>query len=139
MLVIKSTGHENILANHKTTWQLTNESHLTLKGDCIVGVNSTHSAYDLPDTMKIWLKNGNWVSIKIIIGDHEFQGKGQGHTNLTFEDKIDMVFRKSQFTCPRTITINTSFSAFEIPNNITNLLKSRDTSYKIQLNKIINE
>ena len=139
MLVIKATGHENILANHKTTWQLTNESHLTLKGDCIVGVNSSHSAFDLPDTMKIWLKNGNWVSIKIIIGDHEFQGKGQGHQNLTFEDRIDMVFRKSQFTCPRTITINTSFSAFEIPNNITNLLKSRDISFLIEINKILNE
>ena len=33
-------GHENIRGVHKTTFEFTKEKELTLKGDCIIGVNA---------------------------------------------------------------------------------------------------
>ena len=33
-------GHENITAKHKTTLEFTKDKDLSLKGDCIVGVNA---------------------------------------------------------------------------------------------------
>ncbi len=67
-------GHENIRSNHKKTIEITKESHLTSRGDCIVGVNANSSCVDLPDELKNKLKNSkNKRSIFLIkVGDDEF-------------------------------------------------------------------
>ncbi|MHA2278224.1 MAG: DUF371 domain-containing protein [Candidatus Kariarchaeaceae archaeon] len=38
--VFHAWGHPNITSRHKTTWQITTEDHLTLNGDCIIGIRS---------------------------------------------------------------------------------------------------
>ena len=37
---IAFSGHENILATHSRTIEITTDKKLTLQGDCIVGVGS---------------------------------------------------------------------------------------------------
>ena len=54
---IEFFGHENIRSNHKKTIEITKESHLTPRGDCIVGVNANSSCADLPEELKNKLKN----------------------------------------------------------------------------------
>ena len=54
---IEFFGHENIRSNHKKTIEITKESHLTPRGDCIVGVNANSSCSDLPEKLKNKLKN----------------------------------------------------------------------------------
>ena len=41
----------------KKTIEITKESHLTPRGDCIVGVNASSSCIDLPDELKNKLRN----------------------------------------------------------------------------------
>ena len=43
---IEFSGHENIRSNHQKTIEITKESHLTPRGDCIVGVNAKYSCSD---------------------------------------------------------------------------------------------
>ena len=54
---IEFSGHENIRSNHKKTIEITKESHLTLRGDCIVGVNAKSSCADIPEELKNKLRN----------------------------------------------------------------------------------
>ena len=49
---IEFFGHENIRSNHKKTIEITKESHLTTRGDCIIGVRANSSCADLPDALK---------------------------------------------------------------------------------------
>ena len=49
---IEFSGHENIRSNHQKTIEITKESHLTPRGDCIVGVNAKYSCADLPEELK---------------------------------------------------------------------------------------
>ena len=49
---IKFSGHENIRSTHKKTIEITKDSELTTKGDCIIGVNASYSCLDLPSSLK---------------------------------------------------------------------------------------
>ena len=40
-------GHPYITATHKNTFEFTREKHLTLKGDCIIGVNVDYTLAEL--------------------------------------------------------------------------------------------
>ena len=81
---IEFFGHENIRSNHKNTIEITKESHLTPRGDCIVGVSANSSCNDLPEELKNKLKNpGNTIQFLFKVEDIEFSLKGKGHPNLT--------------------------------------------------------
>ena len=70
---IAFTGHENIRSNHQKTIEITKESNLTPRGDCIVGVNAKYSCADLPDELKNKLKSPeSKVTFSIKVGDDDF-------------------------------------------------------------------
>ena len=45
-------GHKNLLGTHKNTLEFTKDKNLTLKGDCIVGVNADFDAGELKNFIK---------------------------------------------------------------------------------------
>ena len=99
---IKFSGHENIRSTHKKTIEITKESELTPRGDCIIGVNATYSCSDLPQTLKEKLQNPeSKVEFSIKVADHEFLVEGKGHKDLVLTHTEDIVIRKSDFTSPR--------------------------------------
>ena len=49
---IPFSGHSNILSLHKKTIEITKDSHLTINGDCIIGVNANLACIDLPEKFK---------------------------------------------------------------------------------------
>ena len=121
---IQFSGHENIRANHQKTIEITKESHLTPSGDCIIGVNATASCADLPPTMKKKLQNPNSkVTFSIKVGEHEFNVHGRGHENLVLTHLEDIVIRKSNFVCPRTLSVKCDKASDLIPREIVSLLQ----------------
>ena len=44
---IPFSGHKNVLSLHKKTVEITKEPHLTVNGDCIIGVNAGIACVDL--------------------------------------------------------------------------------------------
>ena len=125
---IQFSGHENIRSNHKNTIEITKESHLTPRGDCIVGVNATSSCADLPLGLKNRLKNpGAKVTISIRVGDHEFVIDGKGHPDLTLTHSEDIVIRKSDFVCPRTLAVKCDKASDLLPGDLVLLLQNPET------------
>ena len=45
-------GHKNILGTHKATLEFTKDEEVSLKGDCIVGVNADFELKDLKEFIK---------------------------------------------------------------------------------------
>ncbi len=125
---IEFSGHENIRSNHQKTIEITKESNLTSQGDCIIGVNATSSCADLPQELKDKLKNSNSkVTFLINVGVHEFVLKGKGHPNLILTHSEDIVIRKSDFICPRTLAVNCDKASDLLPREMVSLLQDPKT------------
>jgi len=126
---IKFSGHENIRSNHPKTIEITKESDLTPRGDCIVGVNATSSCADLPQDLKDKLKDPNTkVTFSICVGDHEFLIRGMGHSGLTLTHSKDIVIRKSDFVCPRTLAVRCDKASDLLPRKMILLLQNPKTT-----------
>lgn len=125
---IQFSGHENIRSNHMKTIEITKESHLTPSGDCIIGINASASCADLPDSLKTKLQNPNTkVSFSIKVENHEFYVEGRGHENLTLTHLEDIVIRKSDFVCPRTLAVKCDKASDLIPREMISLLQNPKT------------
>ena len=128
---IEFSGHENIRSNHARTIEITKDSHLTPRGDCIIGVNATSSCADLPSELKEKLKDPkSVVSFFIKVGTHEFVIHGNGDKDLTFTHTEDIVIRKSSFVCPRTLAVRCDKASDVIPREMIALLQNPDTKGK---------
>ena len=125
---IEFSGHENIRSNHQKTIEITKESDLTLKGDCIVGINATSSCSDLPQELKDKLRvSDSKVTFSIHVGVHEFVIEGKGHPDLILTHSEDIVIRKSDFICPRTLAVNCDKASDLLPREMVSLLQDPKT------------
>ena len=121
-------GHPNITALHKKTIEVTKAKNITLKGDCIIGVNASKACYDLPDALKRKLRGENsMIRMSIIVGKHTYEFVAYGSSSLILANKHDIVIRKSRFVCPRTLAIRCDSASSDIPKSIVHMLKDPST------------
>jgi len=125
---IQFSGNVNIRSSHQKTIEITKESHLTPQGDCIVGVNATSSCADLPQELKNKLKvPGAKITFSIRVGEHEFTIDGKGHPDLILTHSEDIVIRKSDFICPRTLAVKCDKASDLLPREMVSLLQNPKT------------
>jgi len=120
-------GHENIRCTHTTTIEITKDSFLTNKGTCILGIKSSKACFDLSPEIKEKIKKGKRITILIKVGEYTDTFYGYGHKDLTLLSKKDMVFRKSEFICDRTVLIKCSKSSNDLNRK---LIKNLNTPKK---------
>ncbi|ADB58307.1 DUF371 domain-containing protein [Archaeoglobus profundus] len=126
---VVARGHPNVRATHRTTLEVTKEKDLTPRGDCIIGVRADKSLKDFNDEIKDWLRKGMPVLIEVLLPDYGLKDflKAYGSPKLTFKHETDIVIRKSEFVCDRTLAIKSSKSARDIDREIVELLKDPKT------------
>jgi len=121
-------GHKNIRSLHQKTIEITTEPNLTLNGDCIIGVNADCACNDIPEKMKILLRNSKTnILFTIKVKDFSFKVKGKGHNELILTHQHDVVIRKSSFVCPRTLATNCDKASDSIPRKMIKILQNPDT------------
>jgi len=121
---ITAKGHSLIQCTHTTTIELTKDTYLTKNGTCILGIEASKACYDLNPLLKKKITDGEKITVIIKAGDTVDSFYGFGDKNLTFLSKKDIVFRKSDFLCDRTILIKCSKSSSELDRNIIKKLTS---------------
>ena len=125
---IEFFGHKNIKSNHSRTIEITKKPELTLRGDCIIGVKANYGCLDLPEFLKEKLKDPNaTVEFSIRVGDYEFTLGGKGHKELTLTHEEDIVIRKSDFICPRTLAVKCNKASDNLPREMVKLLQNPNT------------
>ncbi|MHA1685117.1 MAG: DUF371 domain-containing protein [Candidatus Heimdallarchaeaceae archaeon] len=125
-------GHENILALHPSTIEITREHFLTLRGDCIIGINATLAPKDFPQDIKKLISQPNSkIKVSLITPEIVEVIEGYGHPNLTLTDSTSFVIRRSSYVCGRTLMINANKAAKDISRTLVNYLKSSDAKMKI--------
>ena len=132
--IVDAYGHENIRATHKTTFEITKESTLTKRGDCVIAVGATKGAKDLSSEFKEAMKREG-VQITITIEANEIREvvKARGSPQLLFTHPTDMVVRKSNYICGRTIAIKANKAATHISRKLIEKIQNPSHACKITL------
>jgi len=132
--VIDAYGHENILATHKTTFEITKEAHLTKRGDCIIAVRATKGALDLLSEFKETARKENAKIIIVIEADGVKEViNAQGSPYLLFTHPTDLVIRKSGYVCGRTLAVKADKVACDLSKQLVKKLKNPSQKIRITL------
>lgn len=126
---ILAYGHENITAKHKTTLEVTKDRELTPRGDCIIGVKADKSVRDLSQELKRAITSGKELTITLELPDYELSVsfRAYGSPKLSLNHDTDVVVRKSDYTCSRTLAIKSEVAAADINREFAELLRDRKT------------
>lgn len=120
-------GHPSVTAKHKRTIMLTKEDYLTQKGDCIIGIKAEKGLRDFCEDIKNAARyKESMIILSIKTGNITLDITGRGHPNLSYDHPTDIVARKSNYTCDRTLMVNANLAACDFPQEIINLLQMND-------------
>jgi hypothetical protein len=127
-------GNRNILATHRTTLEITRETQLSKKGDCIIGVASNRALVDLSQEFKRSLRKEN-AKITILIEAEDIMEvvNAFGSSQLILTHPKDIVVRKSDYICNRTLAIKADKAACDLSRNLVEKLKNPKQKVKIAL------
>lgn len=121
-------GHPNVLGLHPRAIEITKDSYLTKRGDCIIGINSNKACSDIdPKLKKIIQDDQVKIKFEFIVEDSSFEVFGRGNRNLTLENKNDIVIRTTNFVCPRTLSVRCDRGSNNIPREIISCLQKKNT------------
>jgi hypothetical protein len=121
-------GHKNVRALHPRTIEITTEPDLTLQGDCIIGVSASCGCSKIPRRIKQKLREADSeITFTIQVNNESFTVKGKGHPDLKLENHHDIVIRKSDFMCPRTLAVGCDLASDDIPRQIVKMLQDPKT------------
>jgi hypothetical protein len=133
-VVFFARGHENVLATQKTTFEVTKETALTKRGNCILAVESTRAAADLPLKFKEAARNeGARITVTVEAGEHKETAKAKGSPKLTFTHPTDLVVRKSDYVCGRTLAIRADKAASDFSRKLVEKLRDPNQEVKFTL------
>ncbi|WP_296883803.1 DUF371 domain-containing protein [uncultured Methanobrevibacter sp.] len=122
---ILTRGHKNVSSKHKSTFEITKDAEIGPTADCIIGTDMDKTMLNFPPEFKDKIADSNTritVELKTENGYDEITG--WGHEDLTLTHPTDIVIRKSDFTCSRTLMINADKAAKDLDGNLIEDLKN---------------
>jgi hypothetical protein len=127
-------GHPNIQAVHPTTIMFTKDIHVSKKGDCIIGMSADKAVKDLTAQFKEELRKPN-AKVIVTIEAESFKEeiRAVGSPKLCLCHPTDIVVRKSDYTCSRTLAIYADKSANDLPKTLIEKLQDPNQKIKITL------
>lgn len=132
--VIFAKGHRNVLATHPTTLEFTREDDLSRRGDCIIAVSADKAMPDLNAGFKEKLRRDNAkLTILIEAGGIAETVCASGSAHLTLEDPVEMIVRKSDYSCHRTLAVKADKAAADLSRDIIEKLKNPAQKVKVTL------
>lgn len=132
--IIFAHGHRNIEATHRSTLEITKETQLSKKGDCIIAVSADQATADLTPEFKQNLRKKNAKMTMLI----EAKGvvevvNALGSPKLILTHPTEMVVRKSSFICNRTLAIKADKAACDLSRKSVEKLRNPKQKVKITL------
>jgi hypothetical protein len=127
-------GHKNIRCLHKKTIEITKAVSLSTKGDCIAGVSASKACNDFDRDFKAKLaKPGQSVNLEIILGGITFSMRGSTDQRLTLSHGHDIVIRKSNYVCPRTLCVLCDKASSDMPRDLVMKLQNPNTVAELKI------
>jgi len=133
-VVFSARGHKNVQSTHRTTFEVTKETSITKQGDCIIAVEATRAAVDLPFEFKeASRKEGARMTMTIEAGKLKEIVKAKCSPQLRFTHPTDLVVRKSGYVCGRTLAIRADKAAIDFSRKLVEKLKDPRQEIRVTL------
>jgi hypothetical protein len=127
-------GHKNIQATHKSTLEITKEVELSKRGDCIIAVSANKTMADLGSEFKEKLRKENAkITMLIEAGNIVEVVNAFGSARLILTHPTDIIVRKSNYICSRTLAIQADKAACDLSRKLVKTLKNPKQKVKITL------
>ncbi len=123
-------GHQLIEGTHKTTFEITQHTSVTPKGDCIIG---TRAAFD-PDALAALAQVSK--KLKITLKTKSYTETIIGESNPAFSPGPEVVIRKTDFISPRTLVIKADKAAADLPRHFIEALKDPKESLTVTVERL---
>ena len=124
----KCKGHKNITARHKTTIEFTKSGSLTLRGDCILGVNSDFSLERIKNALE-------WKNVKLLLNVDGITEEINGEINSDFSDDNEIVIRKSGFISKRTLVIKADKACSDLKKEFIDRVKDPLKTMRVRIER----
>jgi hypothetical protein len=132
--MIQALGHSKIKANHPTTLEITKDPDLTERGDCIIAVCASKGSADLcPEFSELVRNNSTRITLTVKAGKRGETIVGRGDNRLTLSHPTDLVARKSNYVCPRTVMVEADKSASDLDRRFVETLRNPHERIMIEL------
>ena len=132
--VVTAYGHSFVQATHRTTLEVTKDSRLTKKGDCIIAVKADKSLVDLSQDFKEAARTPNaMITVTIEAGELKETITAKGDYDLLFNHPTDMVVRKSSYMCSRTLAVKADKASNDLSRKLVEKLRNSYQKVKIML------
>ncbi len=124
---IEFVGHPNILGTHRNTIELTRDSEISKRADCVIGVSADKACADLDVELKHHIQSGGGLIFAIGVNDISSRFRARGSPELALTDKLEIVIRRSSFSSARTVAVSSEAAASDLPKEIIQRLRIPDT------------
>jgi hypothetical protein len=128
-ITFTAKGHKNILGTQRNTLEFTKDKHLSLKGDCIIGVESDFTLERIKPML-------SWNRAKMVI---ECTGKKEeivGKINPSFKSEHEIVLRVTDFGSDRTLMTRCDKASVHLRRDFIDCLKDDSNIIHISVEKI---
>lgn len=123
--VIHAKGHENVSAEHASTFEITTDDWLTPAGDCILAVEADRAPADFaPEFIEACRDSGATITTTFEAGGYTETIVGRGHPDLAFESERSMVGRTSEYIDERTFVVGAKKAANGFDRELVGALSS---------------
>jgi hypothetical protein len=121
--VIRARGHENVTAEHESTFEVTTDDWLTPAGDCILAVAADRAPADFdPAFVEACRDPEARITATISVAGETWRAVGRGHPELTFESDRSAVARTSTYVDDRTVVVDADGAAADVDRELASAL-----------------
>ena len=139
-ITLTAQGHTNIQATHSSTFEITMAPHLSLKGDCIIGVNGSRGAQEIDLILGEVIRRPNSrIITQLAVGALSEEIHGYGSPAITLISPTSLVWRTSDFVDDRTIAIGCDKAAKDLNRHLIKLLQNPDTTLQVAIHVFVGD
>jgi hypothetical protein len=122
---IHAYGHENVRSTHETTFEITKEKSLAERGDCIIAIGATKGVRELSlEFREAAKRKAAQITIVVEAGGVKEAIKARGTPRLSLTHPTDLVVRKSDYVCSRTVAVGADKAAIDFSRELVEKLKN---------------
>ena len=127
-------GHPNISATHAATFEITRDSRLTRRGNCVIGVGASKGPRDFSSEFKQLCQHDDAeIQVELSVEAVTEVIRGRGNAKLTLSHPNECVGRKSTYISDRTIMVGVDKAACDLDREFVALLTSSETMLHVLL------
>jgi len=123
-------GHENITAKHRRTLEFTKDNEVGIEGDCILGVSSNFSLYDLKELIKEGKKLRMIITADGVFDEVIFEA------NPEFNDEKEIVVRIGDFSSDRTFGFKADKACADLKKELVEKLNNPEQRIDILITNV---